>query len=124
MAGNYSKKLEMINGHDVWKHDAYNFDQYLISYQAKKGWFIGSKIGNGGNVEGIYGPSNVAIHCPALVGNKWEYSVGNKNIYKKSQTTKGGEDISVKCLGICYFRKIQYILRFDRQLFHVLVLEV
>ena len=84
----------------------YRINQMVMSCNVSLLQSDGSKIGNGGNVEGIYGPSNVAIHCPALVGNKWEYSVGNKNIYKKSQTTKGGEDISVKCLGICYFGKI------------------
>ena len=95
MAGNYSIKSDKINGHDVWKHDKYNYDQYLISYDMKKGWIIKSNVGEGG----IYGPEGITINCPALVGDKWKYSVGIKNIYKKSETKKGGKDISVRCLG-------------------------
>ena len=96
MIGKYSKKSEEIGGHDVWKHDAYNYDKYVISYDIQKGWSIRAKITKG---EGIYGPSSFD-NCPSLVGNNWRYTTGKENIYTASKMLEGGQDIQLKCLGM------------------------
>ena len=110
MAGNYTKMTEKINGHDVWKNDKYNYKKFVISLDKQKHWTIGAPKKS----VGISGPSHIS--CPALVGNKWQYG-GSKSKkfkkYKKSKPSiKGGNNISVKCLGLLYilYKKI-YILK-------------
>ena len=112
MAGIYSmKKSGNINGHYVWKQDGYNYDKNLISYQAGKGWLIGPKVTNS-DIVGIYGPSGYSIHCPALVGNQWKYTLSKKNIYTESQKIDGGKDITLKCLG--KFQSVSKLSKFFR----------
>ena len=111
------KKSGNINGHNVWKQDGYNYDKNLISYQAGKGWLIGPKVTNS-DIVGIYGPSGYSIHCPALVGNQWKYTLSKKNIYKENQKIDGGKDITLKCLGKNLFvSKVVQIFQYNNIVF-------
>ena len=98
LAGKYTKSSKKVNGRSTWINE---HNDKIIEYNTFQfnRWVINQANSYGGKlIKGIYGPRNIA--CPALIGNQWKYSQSERNI-----NNEGGNDITVKCLGLFKIHK-------------------